>query len=99
MTNMNNLKNQVFIFCDDILQFEKVKEATWYNNIDRTNGIWVGEDIDEQDVFELLSLNKYDIEEQMKDKMYKIENKSYDIVKGVSGQESFFSGSGADFFG
>ena len=99
MTNMNNLKNQVFIFCDDILQFEKVKEATWYNNIDRTNGIWVGEDIDEQDVFELLSLNKYDIEEQMKDKMYKIENKSYDIVKGASGPESFFSGSGADFFG
>ena len=95
MNNINNYKNQVFIMFDNIDRFRNIANESWYNNINKNDGIWVGSDIDEQDVFVLNELTNYDVEEKLKDKIYVIENNKYKVVKGVGGKEDME----VDFFG
>ncbi len=87
MNNVPKLKNQTFIIFDNIDRINKINSLSWYNNINKNTGIWVGNDIDEQEVFNINNLTNYDIEEKMKNLIYVIDNNNYKVVKGVGGKE------------
>lgn len=87
MKNIDVLTNQTFIIFDNIKRFEKLKKYEWYDKLNRTNGIWVGNDIDEQEYFEFENLSKFDLEENMKNLAYVINDNNYTVIKSIGGTE------------
>ena len=87
MNNINNLNNQTFIIFDDYEKLKKIEKYEWYNNICKSSGIWVGNEIDEQEVFVLNKLNEYDIDEEIKQLIYVINDNNYVVAKGIGEAE------------
>jgi len=83
--------NQIFIFMDDYSRIEKIIETNTFKTINKNTGIWYGNDIDDQSVFNINNLHSYDIDANIKDVIYKIENGNYEVIKGIGKEEvSFF---------
>lgn len=53
MNKVNDFSNSYFILVDDFLSFKNISSYEWYDKLDFSSGIWVGEDIDSQDVFDV----------------------------------------------
>lgn len=87
MKNMDKLTNQTFIIFDNIKRFEKLQKYEWYDNLNKTSGIWVGNDIDEQNIFKYDNFSKFDLEENMKNLAYVIEKDNYTVIKSIGGTE------------
>ncbi len=77
---------QIFIIIDNYNRFCELKTQNWYNNIDKSSGIWYGQKIDEQDIFTINNLKDYDIEDDMIDITYIINNGNYLVVKGIGAE-------------
>lgn len=87
INNINLFTNQSFVFIDDFNRISKLNDINWYQKINKNSGIWYGQDIDMQNIFKLNHLNKFDIEENMKDLIYVINNNEYIVVKGIGTEE------------
>ena len=92
MNNVNNFTNQTFIIFDDFDKLKKLENLSWYSNIDKNSGIWVGDGIDEQEILVINDLKDYDIDEELRPLLYVITNNNYEVVKGIGESE------GADLF-
>ena len=90
MNNIENINNQSFIIIDDFNRLSKISNVDWYEKLNKNQGIWYGQDIDIQNVFNLNNLNKFDIEENMKDLIYVIHNNEYIVAKGIGTEEDSF---------
>lgn len=90
MQNTELIKNQSFVFIDEFNRISKITDEPWYSKLNKTSGIWYGQDIDMQNVFHLNHLNKFDIEESMKDVIYVIDNNDYTVVKGIGKRSDSF---------
>ena len=78
MENINNFSNSYFILVDDVRSFKNISSYNWYNKLDFSCGIWVGEDIESQDIFQI---DKIEEETDKNDIAYVIENGNYQILK------------------
>ena len=74
--NMINAKQNQYILVDDYKRFKLLKLEKWYNGIDTSNGMWLGEGIESQSV---LITNEVSND----DKKYKYEGKAYIIKDGT----------------
>ena len=87
LDNLKSYDNQVFIFIDDLSRINKVNTEDWFINLDHTNGIWYGPDVDSQEIFEIKELRNYDIIDSGKNVAYTIDNGEYVVVKTVGSSE------------
>lgn len=73
---MASSKQNIYFLIDDYKKFKTLKLQPWYNNIDTSNGIWLGPGIDSQSV--LISNELSD-----EDKKYNYEGMAYLVKDGV----------------
>ena len=87
MNNLDKINNNYFIIIDDYERFKNAEVAEWYEKIDKSNGIWIGEGIKEQDVFVV-----NDVENINDDiiSTYVIDNNNYTVLEGI-GDENYES--------
>ena len=90
MNNLNRYPNQVFIIIDNYERFKNIKSYPWYQNINRTSGVWYGKNIENQDVFIIDNLKEYDIEDNMRDIVFVINDKNYQVIKGIGEKRDDF---------
>ena len=68
MNNLDKINNNYFIIIDDYERFKNAEVAEWYEKIDKSNGIWIGEGIKEQDVFvvnDVVRTGNYSVTQQL----------------------------------
>ena len=87
VANIDNLQNQSFVFIDEADRIGRLSGEPWYEQLSKNSGIWYGGDIDMQNIFNLDEISKFDIEENMKDIIYVINNNEYTVVKGIGAGE------------
>ena len=90
MSNLNRYPNHVFIIIDNSERFKTIKSCSWYQNINRTSGVWYGHNIENQDVFMIDNLKEYDVEDNMRDIVYVINDKNYQVIKGIGEKRDEF---------
>lgn len=82
MENYNKITYNYFIIIDNSSNFKNITSYSWYNNLDKQNGIWLGENIDNQNIFNINNL--IDSEESIaSDTAFIIENNNYTIIKSI----------------
>ena len=76
-----------FILIDEPSRINKAEKEKWLVNLNNKSGIWVGPNIDNQNVFRLEHLSSYDIDDQLKNIIYVIEDANYVVAKGIGSEE------------
>ena len=90
LENLDKL-NQTFIFIDDYNRISKIASDPYFNYVNKQSGIWYGNDIDIQTLFKINKLHTYDVEPNLNDVIYIIENGEYEVIKGIGKEEvSYF---------
>jgi S-DNA-T family DNA segregation ATPase FtsK/SpoIIIE len=80
MSNIDKFGNSYFIVVDDYDRYKNIYQYEWYKNINMGSGIWVGNDIDKQDIFNC-SFSDDDINDTMKDIAYVVNNDNYVVIR------------------
>ncbi len=83
----DKLINSHFILIDNYTSYRKIINEKWYHSISHHNGIWVGKGIDIQTIFQINSLSKSDITNNVKTVIYTIENGNYQVIKSIGNNE------------
>ena len=83
INNMDKLENQYFIFVDNFNRIQAIINYPWFNNINRKNGIWVGELPDGQNIFDTTGTEEIPTEPNMEDMVYLISDGKVKLIKGV----------------
>ena len=79
--SLNNFTNTSFIIVDNSINYNKLSKENWYKTINYKNGIWFGDGIENQEIFDISNINDYDIEDRFPGKAYIFENDKCIIVK------------------
>ena len=86
LRNIDNYPNTYFILCDNYASFRKTMREDWYINSSINNAIWIGKNVDTQDVIKLNKVNKCDLYES-NNYVYVISADNYEILKGIGASE------------
>ena len=87
MNNLDKINNNYFIIIDNYEEYKDIEGTEWFNKIDTNNGIWVGSDVKEQDIFKINNIDNID-EDIIS--TYIIENNNYIEIEGI-GDENYES--------
>ena len=79
--NSDKLTNLNFIILDDYSTFRRLSKEAWYSKLDRKNGIWLGEGVVDQELFEINNLMTCDAAEEFKGVSYIIKDSNYELAK------------------
>ncbi len=83
LLNANQLANQYFVVVDDASRMNEIEDEDIKSIIDHNNGIYFGEDIDEQTVFNINNINQLDLESHVNNKTFIIVNGNAMTLKGL----------------
>ena len=75
LLNAEQLNNQYFILVDNIERVQELQDEDILSVIDHNNGIYFGDDIDRNKVFNVANISQID-------PLAKIDNKTYVIING-----------------
>ena len=87
LNNAKNLNNQYFIIFDNYNEISNVEDYEWFNNIVDGNGIWVGNGLDAQTLFNTSNISDYDIDIKVTNKVYWLEEGYDKVIKGIGAFE------------
>ena len=79
--SVDKFPNNYFIFVDDLSRFKNISSCDWYNKLDFSSGIWVGNGFEDQDVFDVNLDNLENVE--LGDIAYVIKNNNYQLLKVI----------------
>lgn len=87
--NAKNYRNVSFILMDNYASYKKISNEDWFVNRENNPGIWLGEDIKVQNIFDIKNLTRSDFDEDFPGLAYSFENDSYQVFKtiGITGEE------------
>ena len=81
--NCNSLNNQYFILIDNIDRVQEIQDTDILSVIDVNNGIYYGDDVDRNKVFNISNINQIDTSAKIDNKTYVIINSNAMTLKGV----------------
>lgn len=76
-----NSRQNIFVLVDDYKKFKLLKLQPWYNSIDTTNGIWLGQGLDSQSVLVSNELSEEDKKYNYEGMAYLIKDSTYTLIK------------------
>ena len=79
----SKLLNTHFILSDNMSSFRKLEQEEWYKNMDKSSGIWLGQNIDGQSIINISNLKNYDANEQVNGLGYNIINGNYEVIRSI----------------
>ena len=83
LMNCNSLNNQYFILIDNIDRVQEIQDTDILSVIDVNNGIYYGDDVDRNKVFNISNINQIDTSAKIDNKTYVIINSNAMTLKGV----------------
>ena len=79
--HMDQAKQNIYILIDNYKQFKLLKLEPWYNKINTSNGIWLGQGIESQSVLVTNDLSEEDKKYNYEGMAYFVNNGSYTLIK------------------
>ena len=79
--NSDKLSNLNFIILDDYSTFRRLSKEDWYAKLDKKNGIWLGDGVQDQELFEINNLMNCDASEGFMGVAYIIKDSNYELAK------------------
>jgi len=83
LLNADKLNNQYFILVDDISRIEECEDEDIKSILDHSNGIYFGDEIDRQTLFNINNINQVDTETRIDNKTFIINNGNVMTLKGI----------------
>lgn len=81
--NINQSKNIIYIFIDSYDKMKSLKLETWFNYVDTTRGLWLGEGLDNQSLLVSNELTQDDKKYSYEGMGFVIEDSKYTLIKTV----------------
>ena len=83
LSNANNIPNNTFIVVENYDIFMESKETELFNLFDRKNGFWYGDDIENQEFYEIDNILDTDLENKTPEKLYVIYDSKYVLIRAI----------------
>ena len=78
---MINSKQNIYILIDEYRNFKLLKLEPWYNSIDTSNGMWLGEGLDSQSILLSNELSQEDKKYNYEGMAYLVQDGTYSLIK------------------
>ncbi len=85
--NKYPLNNSYFILADNAISMNKLEKEAWYQKASHENGIWIGQGLANQNVFQTNAVPNYDSNEDFLGLTFPIHHKDYEVVKGIGSKD------------
>jgi hypothetical protein len=83
LSNVNNIPNNTFIVVENYDIFIESKDNELITLFDNKNGLWYGEDIENQEFYQIDNLLDTDLENKTVEKLYVITDSKYVLVRTI----------------
>ena len=83
INSLDKLNNLYFILIDNYASFRNIKKESWYNNLSKSSGIWIGTGVSDQDEIDSSIIMNCDASEEFDGVGYLIKNDDYEIIKTI----------------
>lgn len=81
--NVNSSKNIIYILVDSYDKMKNLKIESWFNYVDTTKGIWLGQGLDNQSLLISNELSQEDKKYDYDGMGFVIENSEYILMKTI----------------
>lgn len=78
---MISSKQNIYILIDEYRNFKLLKLEPWYNSIDTSNGMWLGEGLDSQSILLSNELSQEDKKYNYEGMAYLVQDGTYSLIK------------------
>ena len=78
---MANSKQNIYVLVDEYKNFKLLKLEPWYNSIDTSNGMWLGEGLDSQSILLSNQLSDEDKKYNYEGMAYLVQDGNYSLIK------------------
>lgn len=84
---ISNSKKSIYIFVDNYEKLRILKLESWFNKVDTTNGLWLGQGLSSQSMFLVEDISSDDRKYDFEGMAYHIEDSKYTLIKTMMDSE------------
>ena len=82
--NVQNSKQSIYILIDDYDKIRTLKIEKWFEQVNIENGIWLGQGLANQSLFETQKISTEDKKYDYENLAFNITNKEYKVIKTMA---------------
>lgn len=81
--NLSSSHKNIYVLVDDYENIKNLKVESWFKQADLSNGIWIGDSFENQNIFTTNTITQEDKKLDFKGLGYKVESGVYNVIKVV----------------